>query len=418
MELLAQRGESRFFVHKDILASQSRPLRCAIACQWIEAADRRVDLGDWDSATVSWLVEFLYRGSYPIPDPDPISSDCSPVAPESQSSSTRPLTRLRECLNPIPQRNVEANIERLAIFDPAQYNYREVLLSHAKVYHLANHLALERLRTLALHHLLNTLSRIDPMVPASGSHLAGNIVDFARYVYANTDRLEIHEEPLRKLVSHFIGFNFSTLKSSPEMVRLLGEGGDIVMDVMVNVNNRQPVSRTPIVPATVTRSPNRYVAKLLVSAIDSSDDRDAPHDHLRELNRTSASVNWCNGSRYVQTLHPHGFALTFPSHTWLYLGYTPVPDDACTGFTVEIGVVETIPPGTAEITSYRRVLREVDPAVKEKITAVALLRQSEHLADVSAIPAKHGIYDGMTADINQGRNGDYLYIVWKSVHVA
>lgn len=53
----------------------------------------------------------------------------------------------------------------------------------------------------------------------------------------------------------------------------------------------------------------------------------------------------------------------------------------------------------------------------KKITAVALLRQDDYLADVSCIPAEHGTYDGMTADLNQGRPGGYLYIVWKSVHV-
>lgn len=53
-----------------------------------------------------------------------------------------------------------------------------------------------------------------------------------------------------------------------------------------------------------------------------------------------------------------------------------------------------------------------------KVTAVALLRVPDDIADVADIPIQHGRYDGMTDDINSGRPGDYLYIVWKSVVVS
>lgn len=70
------------------------------------------------------------------------------------------------------------------------------------------------------------------------------------------------------------------------------------------------------------------------------------------------------------------------------------------------------------IITNRYLLRNNDPGVKEKITEVALLRQDTYIVDVTGIPAKFGRYDGMTTDINQGRHGGFLYLVWKSVRVV
>lgn len=70
-----------------------------------------------------------------------------------------------------------------------------------------------------------------------------------------------------------------------------------------------------------------------------------------------------------------------------------------------------------QVASNRQILRKNDLDVKKKITEVALLRQNVHVADVSGIPAKFGRYNGMSIDINQGRQGGFLYIVWKSVLV-
>lgn len=64
---------------------------------------------------------------------------------------------------------------------------------------------------------------------------------------------------------------------------------------------------------------------------------------------------------------------------------------------------------------HRRVLWDIDPAVKRKITSVALLRGPYPIQEVSCIPAEFGTFDGMTTDINRGGFSNFLYIVWKSV---
>lgn len=153
-------------------------------------------------------------------------------------------------------------MEKLERFDPALYDYGEVLLSHAKVYSLAHYKAIDTLRALALHHLLASLLRLDSVDPTTGSHNVVHIAELARYVYDNTDHLENHEEPVRRLVSNFIARNISALESNPKMADFLGEGGDVVTDVIGKVSRGCFVSLSS---DSVSRAPNRYVSKLFVS---------------------------------------------------------------------------------------------------------------------------------------------------------
>lgn len=248
-----------------------------------QASERKIDLGDWDTATVGRLVEFLYLGTYQCPDPTPITRErdsllleirsvLPSLAPEVPPPSTdRPLTPVSECLERFmsapPKRNDVTAVERLAAFDPAQHDYRNVLLAHADVYHIAHFKGFNTLRTMALQHLLDTLSRMDPMTDSSGSHNIGGIVKLARNVYANIGRVENHEQPLRRLVSHFIASNFLVLKSAPDVVTLFSARGDIVMDVMENVF-RGPARSAPLHRKNITPAPlTMFVSGICVSTV-------------------------------------------------------------------------------------------------------------------------------------------------------
>lgn len=142
-------------------------------------------------------------------------------------------------------------------FDPACYDYGEPLLSHAKVFHLAQSGAIYALRKLALGHLLDTLQRLGSIGPTSGDHTVAGICHLVRNVYASTafvpiDPPEHQEEGLRSQISKFIACNFAALRTNPEMVKLLSEGGNIVMDVMGILSNGSvafpSVPITPVAP--------------------------------------------------------------------------------------------------------------------------------------------------------------------------
>lgn len=96
---------------------------------------------------------------------------------------------------------------------------------------------------------------------------------------------------------------------------------------------------------------------------------------------------------------------------WLYPIYAAEARLASTGFTVIIGPSPLI---CTVISSGRAIVHDYS-SKEANVTAAALLRQDEELLDVSCIPPEHGTFNGMTGDINLGRPGGYLYLVWKSV---
>lgn len=93
-----------------------------------------------------------------------------------------------------------------------------------------------------------------------------------------------------------------------------------------------------------------------------------------------------------------------------------VANDACTSFTVLVDDTSNRPDAVC-IGPGRHILFTTKRDVRQKITAVSLLRVGG-LVGASAVPAKHGTFNGMTADINEEWYNNYLYIVWKSVLVA
>lgn len=249
-ELVAS-DDVRFFVNKALLVSQSKPFQEATSGPWEEASDRRIELKDWDSDTVARLVEFLYLRNYDYPDPTPLKPgpelagavlDVAQMQLEdaiSMLDRQRPLTPLKDCLRNSLPLDPEVSItlsERLDLFNPTDYDFENVLLAHAKVYALANYKSIDKLCTLALKRLSLTLLKLHPLQPAS--HILMNIVDFASYVYTNTDCLSNSQEPLRKLTTQFIALNFGVFQTESRAVELVAQGGDFVTDLMCKICRR------------------------------------------------------------------------------------------------------------------------------------------------------------------------------------
>lgn len=263
VELIVDDGQLRFLVHKDILAAQSEPFRTATTGEWREATEGKINLVGWDGDTVGRLVEFLYTGDYTYPEPMPLEKqgqqdlkapESSPSHPkdgtdtgetvradspsrESLLYSTRPLTPLNEqCRNDTPNTNgpkPDAAVV-LGTFDPADHDYKEVILSHAKVYALAHYKSITPLRTLALGRFKTALYRLHPIQP--NSHSASTVAHLARYVYGNTDYLANSEEALRRVVSSFVAMNILALQTTKGgVIDLVGEGGDLAKDIMAKV---------------------------------------------------------------------------------------------------------------------------------------------------------------------------------------
>ncbi|KAL0635221.1 hypothetical protein Q9L58_005867 [Maublancomyces gigas] len=401
-ELVAS-DDVRFFINKAILASQSKPFEQATSGPWEEASKRMIELKDWDSDTVARLVEFLYLRNYDYPDPTPLKPAPEPAggAPEpaqmegedatSMLDRHRPLTPLEDCLRKSLPPDEDISItdsERLDPFDPNDYDFQDILLAHAKVYALANYKSVDTLRALALKRLLLTLSRLNPLQPAS--HILINIVDFASYVYANTDCLSNSQEPLRKLTSQFIALNFGVFQTEPRAIELVAQGGDFVKDIMGKISRR--LSDPGGVYRTGGSSKMRYISG--VHAVRGS--QESPlESRVKEVNDKDSNLSYMLDDGYT---------------VWLVPEYTSLLHKACTKFVVSASFSGSVSQDD-DLGSYLDGIKE--DGIYEKITEVALYRGTPNTElDVKSIG-----YDGRSGDIRNRSTSNPLYLVWKSVKI-
>jgi hypothetical protein len=130
----------------------------------------------------------------------------------------------------------KSDSERLENFAAAAHDHGEVLLVHTRVYALAHYKDVDELKKLSLERVRITLERIHPIT--DGSHESANIANLLEYVYSHTDPLDDPPEPMRKLVTRFAAFNFNALLKAPEMLDLIGGGGDVVSCLAQDVSRR------------------------------------------------------------------------------------------------------------------------------------------------------------------------------------
>lgn len=245
-----------------------------------EATERKIDLKDWDSDTVSQMVQFLYTGDYQYPDPILISP-----APEEADGRAKPRPKgsVPESLRgnepifppdkfllglpPAPKRHL-SDTERFCGSKGAKFDYGDALLSHASIYALARYKSIPALQHLSFHRLWLILSMMEPIEP--GSHAGLNLVDLVRFTYTNTARPIDSKEPLRELISEFIADFFPRWQAEPAAVELMCEGGDFVRDVMAAMSRKiaDDVKSPRVIPSQVLEpqvsSTTVFISKLNV----------------------------------------------------------------------------------------------------------------------------------------------------------
>lgn len=256
--------------------------------------DGNLDLHAWDGETVEHFVNFLYLNTYGTRRPEPLSravdfSDdtasntnntesrvhtpdtvCSDrtIQPEASLDGTepRPLTPL-SALRGSPDGgdndviycgSTHMEDERLycVVCPQETHNYHDTLLAHAMVYALAQSLDIDTLCRMAYHRLLVILDNLNPI--ATGSHVALNIVELLRYVYANTHGTG---DTMRKLVSQFVALNFTAVQGTRAMKELVGRDGQLAVDLMEKVCRRLVASEDELAKSREEIASLGYVAK-------------------------------------------------------------------------------------------------------------------------------------------------------------
>ena len=227
-EIVAGTDGKTFTVHTAVLL-KSEVLERAIQGGWKESVERRIDWPEWDECTVGRLVEWLYTGDYGCPYPTPIRE---PFVKEREVSWSEPhgpeaigftdnLNGNRKGRKWDPLAHV-ANItieESTLSHKPSELEkfvqwmrnehwiipsltFAEVLLTHARVYALANYLMLHDLKVQAFYRLKAVLLVVGPL--HSETQFVVDLVTVIRYVYANTESLATDRVPLRKAILTYL----------------------------------------------------------------------------------------------------------------------------------------------------------------------------------------------------------------------
>ena len=116
----------------------------------------------------------------------------------------------------------------------ASENYTDIFTCHAQLYVFADVQDIQPLKLLALDELHAVLTVFE-LYPER----TGDIVTLLRYVYGNTVSPSQGEEPLRKVVSDYVGFEMDVLMKDEKFATSMVEnGGDMLRDYMSNVSKR------------------------------------------------------------------------------------------------------------------------------------------------------------------------------------
>ncbi|KAL8672884.1 MAG: hypothetical protein Q9168_002668 [Polycauliona sp. 1 TL-2023] len=138
----------------------------------------------------------------------------------------------------------------------------------------------------------------------------------------------------------------------------------------------------------------RFLSDIQVVYTDSTNNK--PFDNIREYTGQNEDINSGFGGKYV----------------WLKPIYTNQVSQALT--EVRIAVVDKEVPGSSDLAKgakgkFRYLQFNKDANNDRKIVGAALLRSAGQAMTIKGAPG----YDVITGDINQGRKGDFLYLVFQ-----
>ncbi|KAI3322313.1 hypothetical protein HD806DRAFT_536151 [Xylariaceae sp. AK1471] len=127
----------------------------------------------------------------------------------------------------------------------------------------------------------------------------------------------------------------------------------------------------------------------------------APSDRISEINKGVPDINHNFGGEYV----------------WLVPEWTEDRDKAVTYFDVLItGSSQASKSDLAKGASgkYRYLVPQADVHIEKKLKRLALYRKSNSEGPVHGSDIKDRGYTDFSTDINAGRGGDYLYLIWEA----
>ena len=254
------------YIHAGLIARHSKPLDRMINGSMSEAQDGVAVLPDVDRDTFLRFIRWAYTGTYCAAEfsakqkykcpPSAVASKESekpkevnifgqyqtPIFYNEIGSPFQLVTNEEEVKNPKKQfAKLKYVVDETHVSVPKPRsnngpgeNYTEVFLSHARIYVFAEKYDIRPLKSLALQQLHSTLT-IFKLYPER----VGDISALLRYAYDNTAELQYGTEPLRALLTQYMGCEIGVLARDGEFQKsLLEDGGAMLGDFLKMVVDR------------------------------------------------------------------------------------------------------------------------------------------------------------------------------------
>jgi hypothetical protein len=278
---LVGKEEKPMMIHTALVAKQSPALKSLVSGSMEEAQTKTAIWEDVDEETFGLFAQFVYAGDYTPPphvveeltvDPSssPAASPRTETA-EAQEPGREPLAegiwgnnvqieaeprkqdmrfdewgksrkkvvgkkgsspsrskfhnRTYPLPTPTPATAPRAN-------ESSSEDYTPVFLGHARLYVFAEKYDIPPLKTLALHKLHRTLC-IFTLYAARH----GDIIELARYIYANTPARTVMD-PLREMLVQYIAYEATSVARCAQCMELVEENGSFASDLLRMVLER------------------------------------------------------------------------------------------------------------------------------------------------------------------------------------
>ncbi|KAF3913453.1 hypothetical protein AA313_de0201451 [Arthrobotrys entomopaga] len=244
------------WTHRDNLAeSESASLKALVSGLYKEGDGQNgIDWSDWEYETVVQFVTYLSIGDYHVKVPELKGMTPEmPKKPNSKNGKTAPatasvpglsrailpLSRIDKLLPdpalPTWRRNTDAGDFHFTLQDAKhedkQFEFGPTLVSHAKVYVLADYHNVDTLKALSLRRLAQTMQ----MAELHTWDLISDVLALVEFVYPDDIG---RPQQLRDVVSHFVALHYSKLVTNEEVLTTLERGGEFVRDVCAKVGSQ------------------------------------------------------------------------------------------------------------------------------------------------------------------------------------
>jgi hypothetical protein len=212
------------------LIRQNPFFKAAFSGGFKEAEEKTVKLEE-DSETIARLIEYLYTGDYPIPEPiAKIDEDKGEESSQSSSLEANDVTRPEADLSNA-NNGWSIYLEQSTPTNPATENlkYIGVFLCHVKLYGAAKRLGFEALVKLCLTRFLNELKTFHSLAE---THVS-DVTELVDYVYSTEEFIK--KDPIRVLTVRFVSENFADMRRSKEynlLEDLIANGGCFARELL------------------------------------------------------------------------------------------------------------------------------------------------------------------------------------------